>query len=792
MKRLIEACLLMSIMLSIFLLGALLSYNPADPGWSYSYTGYPDDLVTNLGGHIGAYISDWAYFQFGWSIFLILFFPLDMLRLVTGNFYRAYRQHGQIPNIDLQEGIETKVLVGILGWFFVLLFSTALAHWLLPAFSLPNGSGGVLGQAMVAYLSAFGVGGGYIIAVGFLAIGIWMVSGISWFLFVIYLLESVLALGRWGFSCFRKLFSRLGGIRSDGASPKSLPQEPGSSFDGALPSYPPLQPEQDSTVSAPEVKTNALSSKPLQTVKKQAPLPSSKEVASSAPVDQPLKTQPVQPPKAQLAQSSASANIKEPSSSPPVSSQQAVPSLDILDPVPQAKVRTHTLTTEAQARRLEQALADFGIRATVMEAIAGPLVTRFELEAEPGLKVSKVQAADTDLARVLSVSSIRVVELIEGKPYFGIELPNPQGSIVYLKEMMQAVHSSETSVLSRGALPIMLGADITGQPVWADIVRMPHLLVAGATGTGKSVCIHSILTSLLLSVRPEQLRLILIDPKMLELSAYESLPHLIAPVVTETAQATAALVWSIQEMERRYVLMSTHQVRDLASYNAKVSPQEQLARILIVIDELADLMMVAGKTLEQYIARIAQKARAAGIHLLLATQRPSVDVITGLIKANVPARISLRVASAIDSRTVLDQQGAQQLLERGDMLFLKPGVRQVLRVHGAFTSDEDVRNIVKAWQQLPVAPWLERLVAFPTQQAEDTVAQKEGGRSDADPDQDLYIEAVEFVQNSGKTSVSALQRHLRIGFNRAARLIEQMQHEGILGEPDKKGIRPVL
>jgi len=486
-----------------------------------------------------------------------------------------------------------------------------------------------------------------------------------------------------------------------------------------------------------------------------------------------------------------------------------LPPLSLLDEAPPAQETVSIETLEFTSRLIEKKLSDFGVEAKVVAAYPGPVVTRYEIEPATGVKGSQIVNLARDLARSLSLTSIRVVETIPGKNYMALELPNPKRQIVRLTEIV----GSKVYGDSPSSLTVALGKDIAGKPVIADLAKMPHLLVAGTTGSGKSVGINATILSLLYKSDPDDVRLILIDPKMLEMSVYEGIPHLLAPVVTDMRQAGHALNWAVNEMERRYKLMSKLGVRNLAGYNAKIleaakreehipnpfsivpdnpEPLEKLPTIVIIIDELADLMMVVGKKVEELIARIAQKARAAGIHLILATQRPSVDVITGLIKANIPTRIAFQVSSKIDSRTILDQMGAETLLGMGDMLYMPPGTGLPVRVHGAFVSDDEVHRVVKHLQSTGEPNYIEGILEGGTLDeggggADGAQAGEGGGESDA-----LYDQAVQVVLKNRKASISLVQRHLRIGYNRAARLIEQMEQSGLVSPMQSNGNRDIL
>ncbi|HSQ02748.1 MAG TPA: DNA translocase FtsK, partial [Burkholderiales bacterium] len=482
-----------------------------------------------------------------------------------------------------------------------------------------------------------------------------------------------------------------------------------------------------------------------------------------------------------------------------------LPPLHLLD-VPEKNVETMSAETlEFTSRLIEKKLLDFGVEVRVVAAYPGPVITRYEVEPAVGVKGSQIINLVRDLARALSVVSIRVVETIPGKSCMGLEIPNPTRQIVRLSEILNSqVYADMTSPLT-----LSLGKDIAGNPIVADLSRMPHLLVAGTTGSGKSVAINAMILSLVYKSPPSQVRLILVDPKMLELSVYEGIPHLLAPVVTDMRQAANALNWCVAEMERRYKLMSALGVRNMAGFNQKVrdaakakhpianpltstpeneEPLHEMSLIVVVVDELADLMMVVGKKVEELIARIAQKARAAGIHLILATQRPSVDVITGLIKANIPSRIAFQVAARVDSRTILDHMGAEALLGQGDMLFLPPGTGYTQRVHGAFVADHEVHKVVEYLKGLAQPQYVESVLEGPEPELEGE-AMAEGGEGESDP---LYDQAVSIVLKTRRASISLVQRHLRIGYNRAARLIEQMERAGMVSPMQSNGNREIL
>ncbi len=473
-----------------------------------------------------------------------------------------------------------------------------------------------------------------------------------------------------------------------------------------------------------------------------------------------------------------------------VAGEFKLPPLDLLtDPPEPQDVEIKRESLEMNARHLERKLLDFGVEGEVVEILAGPVITMYEYKPAPGVKISKISGLSDDLALTLRAPSIRIVAPIPGKAAIGIEIPNNQREMVLLKEIL----SSSSYKNSKYKLPIALGKDITGTPVITDLTKMPHLLVAGATGTGKSVCINTMINSILFKLSPDTVRLLMIDPKRIELSVYHDIPHLLHPVVTQAKEATKALKWAVEEMERRYMLLSDRGVRNIETYNrkilkrTKIEPQDDkkgkdgiLPYLILIIDELADLMMVSSREVEEAITRLAQMARAAGIHLIIATQRPSVDVLTGIIKANFPTRISFQVSSKIDSRTILDTMGAENLLGNGDMLFLPPGVARVQRIHGAFISEEEVQAVTDFLRKQKKPEYDNEILSH--------IAKDEKSEEAEIELDEKYDEAVRIVLKSGQASISMLQRKLRVGYNRAARMIEAMEIEGIVGPSD--GIKP--
>lgn len=484
-----------------------------------------------------------------------------------------------------------------------------------------------------------------------------------------------------------------------------------------------------------------------------------------------------------------------------------LPSLNLLTAPPTTRIEVDHAALNAMAELIEKSLADYRVKAKVVDYMPGPVITRFEIELAPGIKAARISTLDRDLARSLSMPSVRVVEVIPGKPYVGIELPNKNRQTVYFREVLDSPQFKN----AQSPLTVVLGKDIAGQSVVADLAKMPHLLVAGTTGSGKSVGVNAMILSILYKSQPEDVRFIMIDPKMLELSIYEGIPHLLTQVVTDMKDAANALNWCVNEMERRYRLMSFLGVRNIAGYNEKIKLAEEMGRpipdplwkptdsmdlnmptleklpyIVVMVDEFADLIMAVGKKVEELIARLAQKARAAGIHLVLATQRPSVDVITGLIKANIPTRIAFTVSSKIDSRTILDQMGAESLLGMGDMLYLAPNSSIPIRVHGAFVRDEEVHAVVQDWKARGTPKYIEN-VTVSTDDSES--GSLDGIDEELDP---LFDQVVAFVVETRRASISSVQRKFRIGYNRAARIVEQMELEGIISPPSHNGNREVL
>ncbi len=736
-----EARWLLFAALAVYLLLILATYHKSDPGWSQ--TGYVATLM-NRGGRLGAYLADLLLYVFGLSAYWWVVFCAS--RVIAGYQQLAGEaQHGnQAPPRELvwvRVGGFCVLIVASSGIEFLRLYSLRAA--------LPLAPGGVIGSLTAKGVThALGFTGGTLALLVLLAVGFSLFTGWSW----LSIAERVGA-------ALEFVIERL--KRSKEAKEDRRVGEV-----AAIQREESLSHERQRQTEAP----------PIRIEPQVVGVPQSERVAKERQV--PLF-----------------ADIPE----------SDLPPLSLLAPPPERQETVSAETVEFTSRLIEKKLKDFGVDVQVMAAYPGPVITRYEIEPAIGVKGSQIVNLAKDLARALSLVSIRVVETIPGKTTMGLELPNPKRQAVRLSEILgsQVYHDSHSF------LTLALGKDIAGHPVVADLAKMPHLLVAGTTGSGKSVGINAMILSLLYKADPNQVRLIMIDPKMLEMSTYEGIAHLLAPVVTDMRQAGHALNWVVGEMERRYKLMSKLGVRNLNGYNAKIAdaqereehipnpfsltpeapePLDRLPVIVVVIDELADLMMVVGKKVEELIARIAQKARAAGIHLILATQRPSVDVITGLIKANIPTRIAFQVSSKIDSRTILDQQGAEALLGMGDMLYLPPGSGLPQRVHGAFVADNEV-HAVEYLKQQGDPNYIEGILEGGSLDDLDAAAPGDAPQGEADP---LYDQAVEVVVKSRRASISFVQRQLRIGYNRAARLLEQMEQSGLVSAMQSNGNREIL
>ncbi|MDB5960084.1 MAG: cell division protein FtsK [Massilia sp.] len=742
----------------------LITYNKADPGWSH-------DIVVpkaiNVGGRAGAWLADLMLFIFGFSAW---WWCVCFARLL----WKDYRQLTAAPGEALAEPEhQHETLARWIG--FVLMFAGSVGLEYLRMYTLtaqlPRAPGGVLGQ-LIGHSAhvAFGFTGATLLLLLLFGIGSSLFFHISWL----------------------SVAERIGGAIE-------------MSIDWFRLRYQDREDRKQGEVAAvkrDEVVVQERARYVEKHVEKQvdalAPKLDGLPLAKAAPQAAPL-----------IVKSERVEKEKQAPLFRDLPGDSGLPPLSLLDEAAEYQETVSVETLEFTSRLIEKKLSDFGVDAKVVAAYPGPVVTRYEIEPATGVKGSQIVGLARDLARSLSLTSIGVVETIPGKIFLALELPNQKRQIVRLTEIV----GSKLYHDSASPLTIALGKDIAGKPVIADLAKMPHLLVAGTTGSGKSVGINATILSLLYKSDPADVRLILIDPKMLEMSVYEGIPHLLAPVVTDMRQAGHALNWAVNEMERRYKLMSKLGVRNLAGYNNKIAeaakreehipnpfsltpdapePLEKLPTIVIIIDELADLMMVVGKKVEELIARIAQKARAAGLHLILATQRPSVDVITGLIKANIPTRIAFQVSSKIDSRTILDQMGAEALLGMGDMLYMPPGTGLPVRVHGAFVSDDEVHRVVKHLQSLGEPNYIEGILEGGTLEgegggAEGAPAGEGGGESDA-----MYDQAVQVVLKNRRASISLVQRHLRIGYNRAARLLEQMENSGVVSPMQSNGNRDIL
>ncbi len=726
--------------LGLVVLMVLWTYHRTDPGWSHAVS---DSKITNAGGLIGAYLADFLLYLFGVSAY---WWVLLCAILVSRGFRRIEK------TIDTERFFYITFSVG----FLVLLCASSSVEF-LRLYSiktvLPMSPGGVVGAMLGSVLSALmGFTGSTLIFLLLMALGLSLFTGVSWLLVVEKLGAAVESSYQYVHLRWQERQDRKVGVKA------------------VL--------KRDELVE--ETRRKYEISEPLK-------------IETALPVI--AKSQRVEREK----QAPLFENMPD----------SMLPPLHLLDEAQKNQQTMSVETLEFTSRLIEKKLGDFGVEVKVVGAYPGPVVTRYEIEPAVGVKGSQVINLVRDLARALSVVSIRVVETIPGKSCMGLEIPNPKRQIVKLTEIL----SSQVYADMSSALTLAMGKDIAGNPVVADLARMPHLLVAGTTGSGKSVAINAMILSLLYKAPPDQVRMILIDPKMLELSVYEGIPHLLAPVVTDMRQAAHALNWCVGEMERRYKLMSALGVRNLASFNQKVrdadkaktpimnpmlgpesepEPLQEMPLIVVVIDELADLLMVVGKKVEELIARIAQKARAAGIHLILATQRPSVDVITGLIKANIPSRVAFQVAAKVDSRTILDQMGAEALLGQGDMLYLPPGSGLTQRVHGAFVSDHEVHKVVDCLKRMGQPQYIDA-VLNPMESSVESGFGAGAGLAGGDGESDaLYDQAVAIVIKTRRPSISLVQRHLRIGYNRAARLLEQMENSGVVSTMQSNGNREVL
>lgn len=774
--RLKEGALIGLGALCLYLWMALLTYDAADPGWTHTSN---VEQVQNAAGRAGAWFADILFMALGYFAYL---FPL-LLAVKTLQVFRARHQPWQWSG-----WLFSWRLIGLV---FLVLSGAALAYIHFQASSsMPASAGGALGESLGALaINALNVQGSTLLLIALFLFGLTVFTDLSWFkvmdltgkitLDLIELIQS-LANRWWSARVERKqLVAQLREVD-----------------------------ERVSEVSAPIVLDRREQAKVKERlIEREESLNKhmSERVNRPAPVITPPAA-PKTPEPSKRVLKEKQVNLFEDSAL-----AGSLPPISILDVAEKVQKKYSPEYLEAMSRLLEIKLKEFGVEVIVESVHPGPVITRFEIQPAAGVKVSRISGLAKDLARSMAIISVRVVEVIPGKTTVGIEIPNEDRQIVRFSEVLSSPEYDE----AKSPVTLALGHDIGGKPVITDLAKMPHLLVAGTTGSGKSVGVNAMILSILFKSTPEEARLIMIDPKMLELSIYEGIPHLLCPVVTDMKEAANALRWSVAEMERRYKLMSKMGVRNLAGFNRKVKDAEEageplsdplykresmhdeapllktLPTIVVVVDEFADMMMIVGKKVEELIARIAQKARAAGIHLILATQRPSVDVITGLIKANIPTRMAFQVSSKIDSRTILDQGGAEQLLGHGDMLYMPPGTGLPIRVHGAFVSDEEVHRVVEAWKQRGTPDYIDDILAG----AEESGSGFEGGSgegsegSESDP---LYDEAVNFVLESRRASISAVQRKLKIGYNRAARMIEAMEMAGVVTSMNTNGSREVI
>lgn len=790
-QRVLEAGLLISGALAIFIFLSLVSFNPADPSWSQ--TGY-EGSIHNAGGAVGAWVADVLLFAFGFVAYLI---PFGFV----GLGYLLFRKTYQLLEMDY-----LAVSLRMIGAMLALIGASALSSINFDDiyyFSAGGVIGNVIAASLLPYLNFVGT---TLLLLTFFFTGVTLVTGISWLQVADKLGEWVINGVLWLIEKGKVLWQSRGSAAVEGNEANT------KSFD-----------EHDPEQALEEKESSTLTSD-LFGSSKQEPilnLPSINSVDNEGETDSDISrfSKPTakkqetgkQPAAATQEKESVKSEDETEESSGEGELLPALPSIELLD---RPNKKEHPVTQDELdqvSRTVETVLKDFGVDVRVAHVEPGPVITRFELDLAPGVKVSRISNLAKDIARTLSAVAVRVVEVIPGKSYVGLELPNKHREIVQLSEVI----NSDQFTHSSSPLTMILGKNIAGTPVVVDLAKMPHLLVAGTTGSGKSVGVNVMILSLLYKSTPEDVRLIMIDPKMLELSVYEGIPHLLTEVVTDMKDAANALRWCVGEMERRYKLMSALGVRNLKGYNAKVKAAaeageplrdpiwkpgdsmdelppvlEKLPNIVVVIDEFADMMMIVGKKVEELIARIAQKARAAGIHLILATQRPSVDVITGLIKANIPTRIAFQVSSKVDSRTILDQPGADQLLGQGDMLYLPPGSGSPVRVHGAFVDDHEVHAVVKDWKKRGRPNYLEEILSG--DQGEEALLPGEQQESDDAESDPLYDEAVAFVTETQRVSVSSVQRKFRIGYNRAARIVEQMQMSGVVSSAGNNGQRDVL
>lgn len=807
-QRLLEGSLIICCMIATYILIALSSFNASDPGWSQSNF---DGDIQNLTGAVGAWLADVLFYIFGYTAYII-----PIIIALTG--WLLFKRTHKLLEIDyFSVGLR---LIG----FLLIVFSLAALGSMnangLYEFSAGGVAGDVIGQAMLPYFNQLGT---TLLLLCFVGAGFTLLTGISW----LTVIDMTGFATLWCFKALRELPARLTPEKEETEDTRGFlsvverfrekrsreQAEEGRQDDEE---YVEDKNEQVQPHKEPRIEPQLTQSELPQEPTIQAPWVSdnidelevidfdSKESTGAVNASKRIKDD-----KAKIVDGIVILPGQEEQAL--TTPMEPLPSISLLD-VPNRQSNPISQEELEQVGKLvEVKLADFNITAKVVGVFPGPVITRFELELAPGVKASKITNLSKDLARSLLAENVRVVEVIPGKAYVGLELPNKFRETVFMRDVLDCKEFRENP----SHLSMVLGADIGGKPVIVDLGKMPHLLVAGTTGSGKSVGVNVMITSLLYKSGPDDVRFIMIDPKMLELSVYEGIPHLLCEVVTDMKEAANSLRWCVGEMERRYKLMSALGVRNLKGYNAKIkqakesgepiydplwkssdsmepeAPElDKLPSIVVVVDEFADMMMIVGKKVEELIARIAQKARAAGIHLILATQRPSVDVITGLIKANIPTRMAFQVSSRIDSRTILDQQGAETLLGMGDMLYLPPGTSVPSRVHGAFIDDHEVHKVVADWHARGKPQYIEDILQG-SAEGEQVLLPGEASESDEDTDA-LYDEAVAFVTQTRRGSISSVQRKFKIGYNRAARIIEQMELQGVVSAQGHNGNREVL
>ncbi|MBF8741425.1 DNA translocase FtsK [Pseudomonas guariconensis] len=775
--RLKEGALIAVGALCLYLWMALLTYDTADPGFSHTSN---VDQVQNAAGRAGAYFADILFMVLGYFAYI---FPL-LLAIKTWQIFRERHQPWEWSG-----WLFSWRLIGLV---FLVLSGAALAHiHFHPPASMPFSAGGALGESLGELArNLLNVQGSTLMFIALFLFGLTVFTDLSWFKVMDITGKITLDL----FELVQGAANRWWEARNERKRLVAQLREVDEQVDEVVAPVVPDKREQAKARERIIERDEALTKHVAQ--REQQPAP----VIMPAPVKAP------EPSKRVMKEKQAPLFVDS-------AVEGTLPSISILDPAEQKKIEYSPESLAGVGHLLEIKLKEFGVEVSVDSIHPGPVITRYEIQPAAGVKVSRIANLAKDLARSLAVTSVRVVEVIPGKTTVGIEIPNENRQMVRFSEVLSTPQYDE----QKSPVTLALGHDIGGKPVITDLAKMPHLLVAGTTGSGKSVGVNAMILSILFKSSPEDARLIMIDPKMLELSIYEGIPHLLCPVVTDMKDAANALRWSVAEMERRYKLMAAMGVRNLAGFNRKIKDAQEagevihdplyrresmddeppalktLPTIVVIVDEFADMMMIVGKKVEELIARIAQKARAAGIHLILATQRPSVDVITGLIKANIPTRMAFQVSSKIDSRTIIDQGGAEQLLGHGDMLYMPPGTSLPIRVHGAFVSDDEVHRVVEAWKMRGAPDYNDDILNGVEEAGSGFEGGGGGGGDGDDPEADaLYDEAVQFVLESRRASISAVQRKLKIGYNRAARMIEAMEMAGVVTPMNSNGSREVI